>query len=184
MRSNLSRSLAVECFKEVLADVWHLHFKTTTTPLEAISDNCVSFVGIEEEMNTSTFETYPIMNYSDDDDDEDCDATHEEICDAAHEEISDADHGEISDADHGEVLEITSDDSADIDARVALAFGIAPNTKQPGAKSGKQRKQVALAMRLAQNVLANQRNPQSQNIPTASTRFARKWNTATTSFKC
>ena len=82
-------------------------------------------------MHTSTFETYPIMNYSDDDDDEDCDATHEEICDAAHEEISDADHGEISDADHGEVLEITSDDSADIDARVALAFGIVPNTKQP-----------------------------------------------------
>ena len=124
------------------------------------------------------------MNYSGDDDDEDCDATHEEICDAAHEEISDADHGEISDADHGEVLEITSDDSADIDARVALAFGIVPNTKQPGAKSGKKRKQVALAMRLAQNVLANQRGPQSQTIPTASTRFARKWNTATTSFKC
>ena len=137
MRSNLSRSLAVECFKEVLADAWHLHFKTTTTPLEAISDTCVSLVGTEEEMNTSTFETYPIMNYSDDDDDEGCVATHEEICDAAHEEISDADHGEISDADHGEVLEITSDDSADIDARVALAFGIVPNAKQPGAQRGK-----------------------------------------------
>ena len=48
-----------------------------------------------------------------------------------------------------------------------------PSNQEP--KAATTRKQVALAMRLAQNVLANQRNPQSQKIPIASTRFARKW---------